>query len=1006
MRTASGTWYLGPVPVARPAAVPRQPLALHQGCLCHGCAPVNIGWIVQGQTEGRWARMVDPDNSRPDHIVSFGPFRLFAAERLLTRGDEPVLLGGRALDILIALVERPGEVLSRRELIVRVWSDITVEEAKLRVHVAALRKALGDGHGGARYVVNVPGRGYCFVASVTRSTAPQSLPPVEAAGHPVRNLPARLARMVGRDGTVRTLSAQLMTWRFVSIVGPGGIGKTTVAVSVAHMLADGFNGAVFFIDLAALTDPHLVPMAVGSALGFMVQTQDPLVSLLAFIDGRKILLVLDNCEHVIDVAAPLAERVVSEAPQAHLLATSREALRVEGEHVHRLYALDCPPEHPSLTATEALKYPAAQLFMERAAASGYGPELSDAEALSVARICQRLDGIALAIEVAASRAGAYGIQGIEHLLDNRFKLLWRGRRTALPRHQTLNAMLDWSYNLLSEHEKLVLCRLSVFVGDFTLQAAHSVASDADADAADVAGAIVSLVAKSLISTAEINGSTYYRLLDTSRTYGAAKLARRGQADRIARRHAISYSKFLKYDETVQSTFGENLSGYSQHMGNVRTALEWAFAERGDVVVGVELATWAAPLLIGLSLLEECRHWCERALAALDDASRGSRQEMILQEALALSSTFTKGHSDQVRIAIKRGLALAEKFQDRPRQLRLLAGLNLYLMRVGDFRGALVAAEQGGAIARAAQLPAGIVWAEWLVGIAHYQLGNQAAAQSHFERGMELEVELGTRSPDWNGYTRIGILLGFARSLWLRGFPDQARSVVDTAIDEAERENNPVPVCISLLYASTVLLWSGDLPRASDLIEQLIEYAGRHSLGPYSATGIALKGELGIARGDAKAGVELLRTALATLRAEQYNVLLTVFIGVLAEGLRKIGQFDEALFTVDDAIARATNSGVAFYWAELLRIKAQILASMPQPDRASAMECLNEALAVAREQSALALELRSATTLARLLSDRGERDQARHVLTHVYDRFTEGFETADLRIARQVLEDLA
>ena len=181
--------------------------------------------------------------------------------------------------------------------------------------------------------------------------------------------------MVGRDDTVRSLAQQLQMWRFVSIVGPGGIGKTTVAISVAHTLVDGFHGAVFFIDLAALTDPQLVPTAVASALGLMVQTQDPLVGLLAFIGDRKILLVLDNCEHVIGVAAALAERVVSEAPQAHILATSREALRVEGEHVHLLYSLDCPPEDAGLTAMEALRYPAAQLFMERAAASGYGAAL-------------------------------------------------------------------------------------------------------------------------------------------------------------------------------------------------------------------------------------------------------------------------------------------------------------------------------------------------------------------------------------------------------------------------------------------------------------------------------------------------------------------------------------------------------------------------------------------------------------------------------------------------------
>ena len=225
---------------------------------------------------------MDGEGSLTHGVVSFGPFRLFAAERQLRKGDEPLQLGGRALDTLIALVERAGEVVTQRELISRVWPDVTVEEANLRFHIANLRKVLGEGREGARYIATVSGRGYSFVAAVARSTPqssyiPQPSPPGEAA---VR-LPPKLTRMIGRDDTIRTLSAQLMMWRFVSIVGAGGIGKTTVATSVAHALLDGFNGEVFFVDLAALIDAKLVPTAVASALGFMLQTEDPLRSLAA-----------------------------------------------------------------------------------------------------------------------------------------------------------------------------------------------------------------------------------------------------------------------------------------------------------------------------------------------------------------------------------------------------------------------------------------------------------------------------------------------------------------------------------------------------------------------------------------------------------------------------------------------------------------------------------------------------------------------------------------------------
>ncbi len=333
--------------------------------------------------------MGDSDNLRTNDVASFGPFRLFAAERLLEKSDEPLQLGGRALDILITLVERAGEVVTRKELISRVWPDVIVEEANLRVHVAGLRKALGDGHDGARYVANVPGRGYCFVAPVTRSASQRALLQAQPlVTDRLRKLPVRLTRMIGRDDTVRALSAELMTRRFVSIVGPGGMGKTTVAVWIAHALIDDFAGAVFFVDLGALTDPGLVPTAVASALGFMMQAQDPFLSLLTFLGERRVLLVLDNCEHVIDAAAALAERVVRDAPRANILATSREALRVEGEHVHLLYPLDRPLDEVGLTASEALKFSAVQPPMAFAEWPNCSTTVSSCSGRADARRCR------------------------------------------------------------------------------------------------------------------------------------------------------------------------------------------------------------------------------------------------------------------------------------------------------------------------------------------------------------------------------------------------------------------------------------------------------------------------------------------------------------------------------------------------------------------------------------------------------------------------------------------
>jgi predicted ATPase/DNA-binding winged helix-turn-helix (wHTH) protein len=457
----------------------------------------------------------------PD-LICFGPFRLSVTERVLEKEGVRVRLGSRALDILIALVERPAEVVTKKELFARVWPDLVVDEGNLRYHVSALRKALGEGGSGTRYVTNVSGRGYCFVAPISRAASPPALSSNSLAHSPV-GLPPSPTRMVGRDETVQLISEELIARRFLTIVGPGGIGKTTVANAVSRTMLAAFDGAVHYVDFGPLFTPSLVPNRVASTVGLLGNFDDPLAALPAFLRDRRMLLVFDSCEHLIETIAPLAERIFREAPEVHILATSREPLQVEGEHVYRIHPLAFPPDDEPLTASCALTFPAVQLFVERAAADGSGFELNDADAPIVGKVCRRLDGIALALELAAGRVGAYGIKGIASLLDGPCRLLWQGRRTASPRHQTLSAMLDWSYNLLPESERMILRRLSVFVGAFSLEAAQSVVAGDVLEREQVAEAIAGLVTKSLISVETNDTGTLYRLLDTTRAYGLTKI---------------------------------------------------------------------------------------------------------------------------------------------------------------------------------------------------------------------------------------------------------------------------------------------------------------------------------------------------------------------------------------------------------------------------------------------------------------------------------------------------
>ena len=376
--------------------------------------------------------------------------------------------------------------------------------------------------------------------------------------------------------------------------------------------------------------------------------------------------------------------------------------------------------------------------------------------------------------------------------------------------------------------------------------------------------------------------------------------------------------------------------------------------------------------------------------------------MILQESLALASMYTRGNHSTVRAAIDRGLALAEALEDRPRQLQLLASLNLLLVRKGDLQGARAAVERGRSVAQAISDPAGLIWAEWMIGVSHHVSGDQAAAQSHLERGMSLAAELGSHHANYFGtVNRIGAIVALARVLWLRGFPDRATGTALKAIEEMSRgRNHPVSVCTSLLYGGSVIFWTGDFSRTGKLVEQLIEFAGRHSLGPYRAAGIGLKGELQVASDEVRAGIQSLREALEIMQVEQYNVVRGTLMGALAAGLLKVGELEDALFTVNSAISRSIETGAEFDLPELLRIKGKIFAA--RKDRLAATTCVRESIAKAQTQHAPSLELRSAMTLARLFQHGGESAEARQCVAGVYDRFTEGFDTADLKLAHAII----
>jgi len=945
--------------------------------------------------------------NRTDGGLSFGPFNLVVNERLLTREGVTVELGARALDILIALTSAPNEIVSKKHLMAQVWPDVTVEEGSLRFHMNGLRNALGDGRDDARYIMTLPGRGYCFVAPVSQSEGPRNGLAVPAGNFAHANLPSRLSRMVGREEDVLRLSAHLTASRIVSIVGPGGIGKTTVAIAVGNHLSGDFDGAVLFVDFGMLSDPDLVAPGLASMLGLAVGSDDVRPSLVAYLRDKRVLLILDTCEHLVEAIAMLAASIAAAAPQVQILTTSREALRIDGERVYKLDALRCPPDDPEMTAEVVLSFPAPQLFMERAAASGASLDISDADARIVAGICRRLDGVALAVELAARRVETCGLAQTADLLDQRLTLAWQGSRTAPPRQKTLQATLDWSFGLLSEAERIVLHRLAVFVGNFTLDAALEVATSDAVDQSTVFGAIDSLVAKSMVAAQPLGAMMRYRLLDTTRAYALDLYADEAEGAELAARHATYYRRWLEQ-------FGADWSGLSTGtervphfiaLNNVRAALEWCFGGKGNLEIGVVLAASAAPVFLAMSLLSECHRWSERAIAALPDATRGGAPEMQLQAALGIACTFMRGGQDEARVALGRSFEIAEQRGDAHEQLRILAPLNMFHLHTGEFRTALHYARRFSAIATAGQDRAAIASAQSILGNTLYFCGELGSARA------ELEATLASEPQSQRGMERyLGVegknLAGgvLAMTLWLQGHPAQAAERARRAIGEAAAMDHSLSLCIALFEGIAVFLWSGDLPGAEQHIDWLVRHAESHSLAPYAIVGRGLAGEVAIRRGDAKGGVEIVRQCLEKLHAAKHEVFATTLDVSLIPGLAAIGQFGEGLARIDRTIGRIEANGGLCWMPELHRIRGEILENTGNESGAEA--AFRHSIELADRQSALSWGLRASTSLARLQSRQGRREEAREMLAETYGRFTEGFDTADLKAAEQLLATLS
>jgi predicted ATPase len=727
--------------------------------------------------------------------------------------------------------------------------------------------------------------------------------------------------------------------------------------------------------------------------------------LLGALKDRRLVLVLDNCTHVIEAVAALAAAILRGAADVHILATSREPLRVEAEHVQRLPPLSSGSPSDRFGAAEALAFPAVELFVERTAECLGEFELTDPDAPIVAEICRKLDGIPLAIELAAARVETFGVRGLAARLDDRFRLLSGGWRSAPPRHRTLRATLDWSYEILSENERVVLRRLAIFAGGFTLDDAAELAADAAIPKGELINLVAELIDKSLVVVEQTASEPRLRLLDTTRAYALQKLADTGECEPLARRHAEYYRNLFERaeGEAAARPADEWLADYAQEIDNLRASLDWAFSPNGDPRVGMALTAAAVPLWVRLSLLEECRSRAKQALSALGTAgTRDPREEMRLHAALGASTP----EAPEMGAAFTKVLDIAESLGDTDYQLRALRGL--YFDHIGNsrYRAALPFAQKFRDLATSRSDPSDQLFGERMMGVAKHFVGDQISARRHLEQVLTHHA-FADHTQDVIRFqidSRLSARVFLARVLWLQGFSDQAVRTAEISIGEAQTTGHAISLCYALsLAACPIALWVGNLVAAANYTAMLLDHSRRHSLPLWSAFGSRFQSVVDIKGGDLETGLQLLQTGLDEIAGPNVSFRFLTGLAELAEALGDAGRIAEGLALVEAGIQQSEGGWLT---PELLRLKGELfLLQSSSPVSQTAEDLFRQALDGARRQEALSWELRAATSLARLLRDRDRIGEARDLLAPIYARFTEGFGTADLREAKRLIDAL-
>jgi predicted ATPase/DNA-binding winged helix-turn-helix (wHTH) protein len=909
-----------------------------------------------------------------------------ARRELRVRGI-PIPIGGRAFEIIEVLALSAGELVTKDELMERVWPGAVVMEGTLHVHVSALRKALGPYRD---LLKTVSRRGYCLLGnwSVQRQDAKRS--PVGPRRMAIdgdasaTNIPATITRLVGRASSVARVRDFISAYRAVTLTGPGGIGKSSLALKIARRIVGEYANGGWIVELELLSDPTLVPAAVASTLRLPERSDSVTAGAVARVIGNmELLLVLDNCEHVIGAVAALAEVLLAHCPRVTILATSRENLRIQGEHIYRVPPLEVPTIE-QIESGQTPRHSALELFIDRAQELGTDFS-STANAPMIAEICRQLDGIPLAIEFAAARAAVLGLEPVASGLRGRFDSLTNTRRTALPRHRTLRATLDWSYELLTEARRELLRRVAIFVCPFTIEAARAVATEGTT-VDDVADGIADLIGKSLVLKGPDPVTADFRLFETTRAYVFDRLVESGAHAEVASRHVEYLLQAVAGIEADRQSKPQHeyLVALRHRAHEIHAALNWTFAGN-DPGIGVTLTIAAVPLWFELSQMNVARRRVEQALRHVEP---DGEQEMRLRLALGHAIWYTTPENDDLEPAFARALEIAKRIDAGAVQIQALWGMWAARRGRGDFPAALVAARHYAEVAASAGDRAAMHLADRILGLTHHMLGDQPTARAYTERALrEPRLLDPTSAIGYQIETPVAMGAQLGRVLWLLGFPDRAKNVVNEAVEGALLSSRSYAIPYVMIFgALPVALWRGEVDDERRWLDLLAAHAGGNRImDQWLLFHIRLR--------KLREGGE--REKLIA------SCIMTSFAGT-------IPPFADLPLDANIEVPLPRPPPLDARWdtPEALRVDADLLLWHNAPGAVAAAEAkLSRALEIARAHAALSWELRVVTSLARLWRRHGRITNARDLLAATYGKFTEGFETSDLIDARSLLTDL-